>query len=99
MRAEPATGRQQGKHRSVHGRDAGKQLSRAWAQRGARGQEVAVPLQIEPLPAGAEERVEADVVVTRGGADVTLVEQLQGFVADHLPLRTNFLQLGKLRHV
>jgi hypothetical protein len=99
MRAEPAAGRQQGEHRSVHRRNAGEQLSRSRAERRTRGQEVAVPLQIEALPAGAEEGVEADVVVTRGRADVTLVEQLQRLVADHLPLRADLLQLGEVRHV
>jgi len=96
MAHQTAARRQRREHRGLHARDAGKQLHRARAQ-GARGRQlVAIPLDVEARPAGAEERIEADVVVGRGRLDVAGIVEPQGLSADLLPVRLQQVQFGEL---
>ena len=64
-----------------------------------RGQRLVVPLQIEALPTGAEERVEAQIVVLGGGLDVSVVEQAHALIADRLPIVGQAFELGELLDV
>ena len=89
-------GRQQREHGGVHRGNAGQQRGGLGAQRLGRGQEIVVPLEVKALPAGAEEGIEADVVVAGGGADIALVEQFHALVADHLPVVLQGRQLGEM---
>ncbi len=61
---------QLGEHRGLDLGDAAQQRGRLRAQRGGRRMRVVVPLQVEALPAGLEERVEAGVVVRLGRLDL-----------------------------
>ena len=69
VRVSSAAGRQRGEHRGADVRDLAQQLRRARTQALGRRVGVAVPLQVEALPARVEERVEAGVVVAGGHAD------------------------------
>ena len=69
------------------------------AQRLRRGQRIAVPLDVEALPAALEERIEADVVVGERAPDVALVEEALRLLAEHRPLLGERGELGKTAHV
>jgi hypothetical protein len=56
---------------------------------------VAVPLEVEALPAGLEEGVEACVVVVGGGLDLHVLLQIDGFLADFTPVGLQRCQFGK----
>ena len=86
-----AAGRQLGEHRGLDRRDAVEQLDGFRAQRLRRRVAVAVPLQIKTFPAALEEGVESGVVVRLRLFDVIL--QAHGFLADHLPVVGQRLQL------
>ena len=86
MPAEVPARRQQREHRAVDVGDALHERDGLRAQRLRGRQRLVVPLDVEALPAAAEERVEAEVGVSGRGADVALVEELQRLVADRLPV-------------
>src|SRR5205823_13466998 len=52
---------------------------------------------IKALPAGPEEGVEAEVVVFRRGANMTLAEQFHSLLAYGLPVVAQRRKLGKAR--
>src|ERR1043166_1316407 len=86
MRAELGTRRQHREHRAMHVRDRAHQRDRLRAELRRRRKRVLVPLEIKALPAALEERIEAQVVVVRRRLDAPLVEQVQRFFADGLPV-------------
>lgn len=60
---------------------------------------VAVPLEVEALPAGLEEGVEADVIVIIGSLDLPRLQQVLAFGANFLPMGLQRRQVGKIRRV
>ncbi|MNI68462.1 hypothetical protein D3C73_1241600 [compost metagenome] len=57
---------------------------------------VAVPFEVEALPAGLEERVEAHVVVLVGTFDLAGAQQILAFGADFLPMVLQRAQVREL---
>src|SRR3546814_682388 len=53
---------------------------------------VVVPLQIEPLPAPTEKRIESNVVVAGGSANAAAVGQRQRLIADGFPVVAQAVQ-------
>ncbi len=108
-RNEPAKGssvgiqmavtRQQGKHGAPDIGDLADQRDRPGAQQLGRWQQFVVSLEVKTLPALLEERAETRVVVPLGSANVTLVEQVHGLIADDLPVGPWYIQFGELAAV
>ncbi|VVN74470.1 hypothetical protein PS685_05223 [Pseudomonas fluorescens] len=97
MADQPGARRQLGEHRRLDRADALHQFSGARAELHGRRVAVAVPLQVKALPAGLEERVEADIVVLAGALDLAGAEQVQAFGANVLPMglqRTQVREIG-----
>ena len=99
VRVQVTAAGQQREHGALDVGNAVDQLHGAGAQRVGRWQGFVVPLEVETLPAFLEERTEAGVVVLLGGADIALVEQVHGFVADDLPVVLEHIQLGEFAAV
>src|SRR4029079_3446420 len=97
--ADVATWRHRGEHRAVHRRNREHELAALRTELGRRRQWLAVPLQIETLPAPAEERVEAEVVVALGGADVAALVERDRFVADRWPVVAKTPELREIADV
>ena len=92
---QPRAGGERREHRALDGGDRLQQVNRTRAGPLRRRQRVVVPFEVEPLPAAAEERVEAPVVVTFGCLDAALIEQRNRFVADHLPVVAQPIEFGE----
>src|SRR5438132_1560383 len=99
MAAELAARRQQREHRGVDLRNTLEERDRLRAHRLRRGQRRVVPLEVEALPPRAEERVEADVVVSARRAHVSVAEEPHPLVADRLPLIVERRELRDLPRV
>lgn len=95
VRIQVAAAWKQGEHRALDVGDAAHQLYGLRAELLGGGQRAVVPGQVEALPAFLEERAEAGFVVVQGCPDITLVEQVEGFFADGLPIVLQFVQLRK----
>ena len=54
---------------------------------------------MKPLPAGAEEWMEADIALPAGAADMTAFEQAEAFLADNLPVIGEFFKRGEIIRV
>lgn len=95
VRIQVAAAGKQGEHRALDIGDAAHQLYGLRAELLGGGQRAVVPGQVEALPAFLEERAEAGFVIVQGSPDITLVEQVEGFFADGLPIVLQFVQLRK----
>ena len=95
MLSQPRPGRKHREHRGFDHRDLAQQFYRARATGHCGGQEIAVPLEMKTCPAGALEGVESEVLAVVGKADFTAIPQVQGFVADRLPMVAQKVQLRK----
>src|SRR6185436_1874523 len=91
--------RQQREHRTVDRWDGLHQIHGPGTQRPRRWQGIVVPLQVEALPAGAKERIEAQIVVLFRGADMAFVEQPQALIAYGLPVLAQSFQFGKPAYI
>ncbi len=96
VRAQFAARRQLREHRRTHIGNRFDQGHGLRAHRLGRRVRRAVPLQVEALPATAEERIEAGIVVAAGGGDLLRIAQRQRLVADHLPVLPQRLELREL---
>jgi len=96
VRVQVTATRQQREHRTFDVRDRTDQRHGFRAQGFGRRQRFVVPLEVETLPALLEERAETSVVVLLCGADIALVEQVHGFVANGFPVIAQHIQFRKL---
>ena len=91
-----AVGREQREHGAVDRGDALEERHRPGARLAGGGEEVAVPLEVEALPAALEERVERQVVVGIGLLDAALFQEGGGLVANHLPVLAEGTELREV---
>jgi len=91
---QPAAGRQVGEHCALDIGNGVQEFNRLRAIGERRRQRLVVPFQIEPLPPGSEERVEAPVVVLVRGLDLSLRKQMQRLLADRLPVVAQHIKPG-----
>ncbi len=90
---------QLGKHRRFDRADALHQFGGAWAQLHRRWMAVAVPLEVEALPASLEERVEADIVILIRALDLAGTQQILALLANLLPVRLQRAQIREIRRI
>ena len=99
MSVELSTRRQEREHRTVHRRQRFEQRDRLRTQRLRRRQRMAIPRQIEALPAFLEEGVEAHIVVAGRRANLAFAHESERLVAYDLPVLAELREFGQLLHV
>ena len=90
---------QLGEHRRLDRANALYQFGGTRAELHGRRVAIAIPLEIEALPAGLEKRVETDVIVLVRTFDLAGVKQILAFGTNFFPMRLQRAQVGKISRI